>query len=86
MGKKQKLTGQVNWHDVQGFELQLEELQAKDQAFSRNSIEVQLRSRNEALERENALLRSMQDTWVSAELNRPPLTIRRLIRLLFKKT
>ena len=75
----------INWQDIPDAEERLRQLRARDEEFSIISKTAQYESRIEALEKENELLRALQETWITQELNRPPLTRRQLIRMLLKR-
>ena len=75
----------INWQDVPDAEERLRQLRVRDEEFSIISKTTQYESRIEALEKENELLRALQETWITQELNRPPLTRRQLIRMLLKR-
>ena len=75
----------INWQDIPDAEERLRQLRVRDEEFSIISKTAQYESRIEALEKENELLRAMQETWITQELNRPPLTRRQLIRMLLKR-
>jgi hypothetical protein len=78
-------SGIIKWQDLPDAEERLRQLKARDEEVSMISISAQYESRIDALEREIELLRAMQETWISQELNRPPLTRRQLIRMLLKQ-
>ena len=75
----------INWQDLPDAEERLRQLKVRDEEFSKISKTAQYESRIEALEKENELLRALQETWISQELNRPPLTRRQLVRMLLKR-
>ena len=75
----------INWQDIPDAGERLRQLRVRDEEFSIISKTAQYESRIEALEKENELLRAMQETWITQELNRPPLTRRQLIRMLLKR-
>jgi hypothetical protein len=75
----------INWQDIPDAEERLRQLRVRDEEFSIISKTAQYESRIEALEKENELLRALQETWITQELNRPPLTRRQLIRMLLKR-
>ena len=75
----------INWQDIPDAEERLRQLRVRDEEFSIISKNAQYESRIEALEKENELLRALQETWITQELNRPPLTRRQLIRMLLKR-
>jgi hypothetical protein len=75
----------INWQDIPDAEKRLRQLRVRDEEFSIISKTAQYESRIEALEKENELLRALQETWITQELNRPPLTRRQLIRMLLKR-
>ena len=75
----------INWQDIPDAEKRLRQLRVRDEEFSIISKTAQYESRIEALEKENELLRGMQETWLNQELNRPPLTRRQLVRMLLKR-
>ena len=75
----------INWQDVPDAEERLRQLRVRDEEFSIISKTAQYESRIEALEKENELLRALQENWISQELNRPPLTKRQLVRMLLKR-
>ena len=75
----------INWQDIPDAEERLRQLRVRDEEFSIISKNAQYESRIEALEKENELLRALQETWITQELNRPPLTKRQLIRMLLKR-
>jgi hypothetical protein len=79
-------SGTLKWQDLPDAEERLRQLEVRDQEVSMISIAVQYESRIDALEREIEVLRAMQETWISQELNRPPLTRRQLIRMLLKQS
>jgi hypothetical protein len=79
-------SGIMKWQDLPDAEERLLQLKVRDDEISMISISAQYESRIEALEREIELLRAMQETWISQELNRPALTIRQLIRMLLKQS
>jgi len=76
----------INWQDIPDAEERLRQLRVRDEEFSNISKTAQYESRIEALEKENALLRALQETWITQELNRPPLTRIQLIRMLLKRS
>jgi hypothetical protein len=78
--------GIIKWQDLPDAEERLRQLKARDEELSMISTSAQYESRIESLEREIELLRAMQETWISRELNRPPLTRRQLIRMLLKQS
>ena len=75
----------INWQDIPDAEKRLRQLRVRDEEFLIISKTAQYESRIEALEKENELLRALQETWITQELNRPPLTRRQLIRMLLKR-
>ena len=75
----------INWQDLPDAEERLGQLRVRDEEISKICKTAQYESRIEALERENELLRALQETWISQELNRPPLTRRQLARMLLKR-
>jgi hypothetical protein len=77
-------SGIIKWQDLPDAEERLLQLKVRDDEISMISISAQYESRIEALEREIDLLRAMQQTWISQELNRPALSRRQLIRMLLK--
>ena len=77
-------SGIIKWQDLPDAEERLLQLKVRDDEISMISISAQYESRIEALEREIDLLRAMQETWISQELNRPALSRRQLIRMLLK--
>jgi hypothetical protein len=79
-------SGIIKWQDLPDAEERLLQLKVRDDEISMISISAQYESRIEALEREIDLLRAMQETWISQELNRPALTRRQLIRMLLKQS
>jgi hypothetical protein len=78
--------GIIKLQDLPDAEERLRQLSVRDDEVSMISISAQYESRIEALEREIELLRAMQETWISQELNRPPLTRRQLIRMFIKQS
>jgi hypothetical protein len=85
MEESTNVTGTLQWQDLPDAEERLRLLSVRDEELSKSSISTQYESRIYELEKEIEFLRAMQDTWVSQELNRPPLTRRKLIRMLFNR-
>jgi hypothetical protein len=75
----------INWHELPKAEDRLIELRKRDLEVSRIALGLQMRTRITTLEQENAILRSMRETWTLSRVSRLYFSLPRFLRALFKK-
>jgi hypothetical protein len=75
----------ITWQDTQNAEERFQQLRDRDLEVTQVALGLQMRTRITALEHENSMFRSMENTWRISKLRKAFLSVSGLIRRIVKR-